>query len=128
MGTSTDAHCFACGYDAFLRLGGGMANHTWYAAWSVSWRKCSAITTANYKQSPLVCESCESTEVVPMADPAVRKGGGKAVERWGELTLTDGEYRCPRCGEFSLRFGTNAGGHTVLCPGTEHFKRTPRDQ
>ena len=24
MGISTDAHCFACGYDTFLMLGGGM--------------------------------------------------------------------------------------------------------
>jgi hypothetical protein len=111
MGTSTDAHCFACGYDAFLRLGGGMSNHTWYAAWPISCRKCSAITTANYKRSPLVCESCESTNVAPITDPAIWKGDGETVEQWAELTLTDCEYRCPRCGEFALRFGTNASGH-----------------
>jgi hypothetical protein len=50
VGTSTDAHCFACGYDTFLMLGGGMANHTTHAAWPVSCKVCSSITTANFKQ------------------------------------------------------------------------------
>ena len=29
----------------------------------------------------------------------------------GKLTLTNGRYRCPKCNQFDLRFGTNAGGH-----------------
>ena len=38
------------------------------------------------------------------------------IESWGwrdpaPLTLTDGHYRCPKCGEFELRFGTNVGCH-----------------
>src|SRR5690606_22301574 len=35
LGTTTDAHCFACGYDTFLTVGGGMTNHATYAAWPV---------------------------------------------------------------------------------------------
>jgi hypothetical protein len=111
MGSSTDAHCFACGYDTFLMLGGGMANFTTYAAWPVSCNVCSAITTANYKQSPLVCVECKSTNVIPMTDPQEWKGDGETIENWSDLTLTNGHYRCPKCGEFELRFGTNAGGH-----------------
>lgn len=111
MGTSTDAHCFACGYDTFLMLGGGRANHTTYAAWPVSCKVCSAVTTANFKQSPLVCQKCQSSNVTPMTDPQEWKGDGKVIENWGTLTLTDGYYRCPKCGEFELRFGTNVGGH-----------------
>jgi len=105
MGTSTDAHCYACGYKTFLMLGGGLANHTTYAAWPVSCKVCSAVTTANFKQSPLVCEACGGADVIPLTDPAIRKGGSEVVEGWGDLTLTDGEYKCPRCGEFALRFG-----------------------
>ena len=111
VGTSTDAHCFACGYDTFLMLGGGMTNHTTYAAWPVTCPACSAITTANYKQSPLICQKCEASNVTPIADPQLWKGDGNAIETWGELTLTDSHYRCPKCGEFELRFGTNVGGH-----------------
>jgi hypothetical protein len=40
MGSSTDAHCYNCGYDVFLMLGGGMSNHTTYAAWPVTYGKC----------------------------------------------------------------------------------------
>jgi hypothetical protein len=31
-----------------------------------------------------------------------------------DLTLTNGHYRCPKCGDFELRFGTNAGGHSMV--------------
>jgi DNA-directed RNA polymerase subunit RPC12/RpoP len=111
LGTSTDAHCFACGYDTFLMLGGSMANHATYAAWPVSCTVCSAITTANFKQSPLVCQECKSNNVIPVIDPHVWKGDGGIIERWGDLTLTDEHYRCPKCSELELRFGTNVGGH-----------------
>jgi hypothetical protein len=93
-----------------------MANHTTYAAWPVSCTVCAAITTANFKQSPLVCKGCESSDVTPLTEPQAWKGDGNVIETWGwldpdPLTLTDGHYRCPKCGEFELRFGTNVGGH-----------------
>ena len=118
VGTTTDAHCFACGYDTFLRLGGGMANHTTYAAWPVSCKMCAAVTTANFKQSPLICQACKSREVIPPTDLQWWRGDGNVVESWGmggdALTLTSGHYRCPKCGEFELRFGTNASGHAMV--------------
>ena len=114
MGTSTDAHCLACGYDTFLMLGGGMRNHTTYAAWPVACKVCSAVTTANFKQSPLMCEKCESENVTQITDRHEWQGDGKVIVTWGKLTLTDGHYRCPQCGEFELRFGTNAGGHGMV--------------
>ncbi len=91
MGTSTDAHCFACGYDTFLMLGGGMADHTTYAAWPVSCRACSSITTANFKEKPLVCSRCGSADVTPIMDPTICKGGTEIVENWGDLALIDGQ-------------------------------------
>ena len=42
------------------------------------------------------------------------KGDGKAIVNWGKLTLTNGHYRYPKCGEFELRFGTNVGGHGIM--------------
>lgn len=115
VGTTTDVHCFACGYDEFLTLGGGMANHKTHAAWPVSCKTCEAVTTANFKQSPLTCLECKSLEVIPPTDLEWWKGDGHVVESWGTggepLELNSGHYRCPKCGEFEMRFGTNAGGH-----------------
>jgi DNA-directed RNA polymerase subunit RPC12/RpoP len=112
MGTSIDAHCYSCGNDSFLRLGGGMRSYETYAAWPVSCNRCRAITTANFKESPLTCNQCGSRGVVAVSDPAIWKGGtDRILETWGELKLYDGEYKCPRCDEFALRFGTDTGGH-----------------
>jgi hypothetical protein len=82
LGTSTDAHCFACGYDTFLILGGGMMNHTTYAAWPVSCKVCSAITTANFEQTPLACEACNSTNVAQMTEPHEWNGDGEVITSW----------------------------------------------
>jgi ribosomal protein S27AE len=109
MGFSSDAHCFACGYDTVLLLGANRAIHRTYAAWPVSCESCAAVTTANFKEKPLTCAKCHSIVVQPMTDHW--KGDGEETEMWGHLKLTDGHYRCPKCSNFELRFGTNAGGH-----------------
>src|ERR1035437_3421956 len=114
MGSSSDAHCFACGDDTFLMLGGGMANHTVYAAWPVSCNVCAAVTTANFKNTSLVCEKCQTTEVIPFTDPSVWRGDGEETMRWGDLRLADGHYRCPKCAKFELRFDTDVGGHEKI--------------
>jgi len=118
MGFSTDAHCFACGYDTALRLGGGMSNHATYAAWPVICQTCSAVTTANYKQASLICEQCELGNVISVTDPRATAGDGEVVEQWGFgrdcLTLTNGHYRCPKCNATELRFGTNVGLHSLI--------------
>jgi hypothetical protein len=112
MGTTIDAHCFACGHDRFMRTGGGMANHTTYAAWPVSCKSRKAVTTANFKSSPLACLKCGSTNVEPFDAAQNYQGDGEPVSNWGDLSLTNGHYRCPACGEFALRFGTNVGKHS----------------
>jgi hypothetical protein len=114
LGTSTDAHCFACGYDTFLILGAGMMNFTTNASWPVSCKVCSAITTANFEQTPLACEACNSTNVGQMTDPHEWNGDGDVITSWGDLTLTSGHYRCPKCDKLELRFGTNEAGHQIV--------------
>lgn len=111
MGTSTDAHCFACGYDTFLMLGGGRQNHRTHAAWPVTCKGCSAVTTANFRALPLACLECGGPDVVPVTDRSQWTGDGVQTQMWGDLRLTDGHYRCPKCGVFELRFGTDAGGY-----------------
>ncbi len=114
MGHLSDAHCFACGYDTVLALGSGRADVATYAAWPISCKVCAAVTTANFEQEPLTCQGCHSTDVLPFTDPSIWKGDGEENDRWGDLTLTDGHYRCPKCSQFELRFGTNVGGHARI--------------
>lgn len=119
MGSSTDAHCFACGYDTFLMIGGGMANWTTYAAWPVSCNTCKAVTTANFKELPLICEECGSHDVISPTDLQWWKGDSDVIQSWNlmsgnGLMLTNGHYRCSNCGQFELRFGTEAGGHGMV--------------
>lgn len=90
-------------------------NHETYAAWPVSCKTCAAVTTANFKETPLVCESCNSQDIIPPTDLQWWKGDGNVIESWGvrmgrddELTLTNGHYRCPKCGKFELRFEAGA--------------------
>lgn len=118
MGSSTDVHCFACGLDEFLLIGGGLGNHQTFAAWPVSCRTCGTVTTANEKASPLTCLDCGGLDVEQFDSAANWLGDGQEVIRWGMfeggLTLTNGHYRCPRCGRFELRFGTNFGNRLPL--------------
>lgn len=111
MGSSTDAHCFACGYDTFLLIGGGMESHRENSRWPVSCRKCSAITTANYKKAPLICDECNTSEVTPIDDPSMWQGDSGTANAIGPR---DRHYRCPKCGQFELRFGTDAGEHGIV--------------
>jgi hypothetical protein len=112
MGHSASARCSACGYGAFLMLGAGRSDFKERASWPVSCATCAKITTANYYKRPLVCEACEGTEVVPLNDPSVWQGDGEQMDRWANLTLSDGHYRCPKCGKFELRF--DRGGPQVM--------------
>lgn len=104
MGTSANVRCSACGYKTSLRLGGGRANHRVYAAWPVNCDDCAETTTANFKQVPLVCRTCSGSNVAPVANDRNWVGDGKTNVNWGDLELTDGHYRCPKCDAFELRF------------------------
>jgi len=88
MGSSTDVHCSACGYNEQLLVGGGFQGQNFRP---VSCPQCVAITTANYNVRPLVCSQCKSPDI-------------------SELSETD-PCHCPKCGAFELRFGTNVGRH-----------------
>lgn len=85
MGSSTIAHCNACGYDTGqLPTGGGIRNFRTYDAEPVHCARCHEVTLANVKQSPLVCLKCGGSEVTLLP------GEGLSV--------------CPKCGKAELRF------------------------
>jgi hypothetical protein len=104
MGNSVDAKCGSCSYHGWFRTGGGKNNHTTYSAWPVVCRSCQAVSIANFKSNPLKCLKCESVEVERFDTSENWRGDGEKVVSWDNLELTDGHYRCPKCGDFELRF------------------------
>lgn len=118
---STDAHCFSCGYDTALMVGSLMSSHQVYSAGPVICEGCKAITTANFEAAELTCETCKSSNVSPVRDSANWLGDDDRNSfKWAELPLPlrelidldfPGHYKCPKCGTFELRFGTDFMGH-----------------
>jgi hypothetical protein len=84
-------------------LGAGFRTHATCAAWPVICRTCAALTTANHREAPLVCSQCKSDDVVRIAD-ARAAGDDDELNRWEDLTLTNGHYLCPKCNVMELRF------------------------
>jgi predicted RNA-binding Zn-ribbon protein involved in translation (DUF1610 family) len=106
MGVFIDAHCHNCGRDWFVMVGSNMSNDMTFAARPVACRSCKAVTTANFKESFLKCLDCGSEQVEDFHDKGNWKGDGEKIVFWDGMSLADGHYRCPHCGEFELRFGT----------------------
>lgn len=125
---SVDAHCFSCGYDTLLMIGSLLSSHDVYLAGPVCCGSCKAITTANYKGTELTCEVCKSSNVSPMRDSANWLGDDEHdVGVWVGLLLRTpgprdndhldlpGHFKCPKCCEFELRFGTDYLEHGFRC-------------
>lgn len=108
MGSSTDAHCYNCGYDVYLSIGGGMFSYLEKTDWPIHCFECKTITSTNIRISPLTCTNCKSTNVKEVQDKELYAGDGNysAITCW-ERQLTDGNYKCPKCNKFTLRYGTD---------------------
>jgi hypothetical protein len=109
MGHISSAVCHGCGYEARAVIGNSRANFRTVATFPVSCNVCKAVTSANFMKTPLTCDRCAKPDVVPFTDTSVWKGDGIPDEQWGDLTLTDGHYKCPKCSKFELRFGRASG-------------------
>ena len=81
-----------------------MASSREYSAWPVTCLDCREITSANTCKSPLVCGKCGSSNVIELQDSRTHAGDGErtVLQAW-DRKLTDGRYKCPRCGQFELR-------------------------
>lgn len=108
MGTSTDAHCYACGYDDMQLIGSGRTDMETNLRWPIICNHCQRVTTANLKASIPRCNKCESSDLSALDDPANFRGDGGAVAvRWGKMELRDFSFLCPKCSAFEMRMGTN---------------------
>lgn len=110
MGGSITAKC-SCGYEASSRTGGGMLSFHETCYWPGYCGRCRELVRVNVLSERLRCPRCRG-KVVPYDDPVLcGRVGSEEVTHWrGEelvgriLSLHNGDYLCPRCGEYSLRF------------------------
>ena len=109
MGSSVIAKC-TCGFETPpLMIGGGMMNFMEFCAFPAYCAKGSHLVTVNMFDNPLRCSKRHKAPPVPYIDESLTKERGvKIVAEWNfedrELELTDGQYFCPSCHEFTMTF------------------------
>ena len=111
MGSQVSATC-QCGLRATTLIGGGMFNFETMCCFPCLCERCRTVVEVNLLAKQRRCPQCNSKKVVPYDDPALcERAGDSEVASWNipgprgrELTLTNGNYRCPQCGQMTLRF------------------------
>lgn len=115
MGLQISAVC-SCGVMADVQVGGGMSDFTTTCHFPCLCNNCHNIVQTNLLAKDIQCTDCRSHDVIPYDDPRlVGTAGGRNVAEWNmqdslgrELVLTDGTYKCPKCGEMSLTFNDDS--------------------
>ena len=111
MGSAVQAKC-ECGYEEEFMIGGGMTTFHKLCLFPCLCRDCQQIVQANLLDTPAICPECKGVTVEPYdQEELCEQRGGEHVASWSpegplgrELGLTDGEYYCPSCDTFRLRF------------------------
>jgi hypothetical protein len=112
MGNILRAAC-GCGFQTdALFLGGGMMNFTTYCGAPALCSGCGELHVLNYLDPRPSCPEC-GRDVSFYNDPQLRSelnagDSSEPVFSWrletGTFVLADGLFRCPRCGNFDMRF------------------------
>lgn len=111
MGKEVLARC-GCGVETPVAIGGGMLNFTTTCYFPCLCDACHGVVQANLLAKPVRCPNCQADNPIPYDDPRLCDAPGKRqVAQWcmqhqlgRDLMLTDGNYRCPKCGNMTLRF------------------------
>jgi len=115
MGSQVDATC-ACGLEATINIGGGMATFMTTCYFPCLCSKCRDVVQVNLLAKRRRCPHCRAGNLIPYDDPELSQDrGDEIIAEWNmedelgrNLVLTDAHYKCPRCGEFSLVFSPGA--------------------
>lgn len=116
MGSIINAHC-DCGFDKNeMFLGGGMMNFMKYCNYPFYCENCSILFEGNVFDKKLKCPKCNKDHVSSYDTKKTYSSEEKeTVFDWNvmdeigrKLELTDENYFCPGCREFTLRF-SNCG-------------------
>ena len=110
MGLQVMASC-RCGVEASFSIGGGMRDFTTVRYFPCLCEECRDIVQVNLFEKPAKCQDCGNV-VIPYDSRKLSGSKGQYIvadwnvrEQLGRtLKLTDGTYKCPRCGEMTLRF------------------------
>jgi len=111
MGSEVRATC-ECGLDTRILIGGGMENFISTCYFPCLCEACHDIVPVNLIAKRKRCPKCRGTKLIPYDDLRLSGlPGERTVAEWnvreqlgGELRLTDGSYKCPKCHELTLRF------------------------
>jgi hypothetical protein len=111
MGSEVVAKC-DCGVGGVILIGGGMMDFTTTCFFPCLCENCHSVVQVNLLSKAMRCPRCRAPNPIPYDDPRLAESPGKHhVAEWNmedrlgrELVLTDGKYRCPKCGKMSLEF------------------------
>jgi hypothetical protein len=104
MGSSVIASC-PCGEEAEIMVGGGMLDYETNFRFPCCCEKCHSLVVTNILSEKLRCPKCKASDLIPYTDPRLEgEKGEHEVVQWGECTLTNGAYICPKCKKPTLRF------------------------
>lgn len=115
MGSQVIAKC-QCGLETYIMIGGGEADFGTICYFPCFCEHCNNVVQVNLRAKQRRCPKCKSSKVIPYDDPRLSESTGtNTVASWNmemqlgkELELTDGNYKCPKCGQMTLRF-TDSG-------------------
>lgn len=65
---------------------------------------CNSLVNANMLDRPLFCPKCSTSDLIPYDDLKLNPVGNKQVGGDRVSRLKDGQYFCPGCKCWSLRF------------------------
>ena len=111
MGSDVIAEC-QCGLKTNIMIGGGMMNFMDTCYFPCLCQSCQDVVEVNLLAKEASCPKCKTTEVIPYDDPSLSEGEeGYIVAGWNmeealgrKLSLTSKNYKCPQCGQMTLRF------------------------
>lgn len=119
MGSQVNAFC-ECGFRSSSLIGGGMHSFMTTCYFPCLCERCRDIVQVNLIPTKILniitkkirCPECRSTKIIPYDSPELTDSTGAInVVSWPpikkkgrRLVLTDGKYKCPKCGEMSLQF------------------------
>ncbi len=111
MGSEVKAKC-SCGVEADILIGGGMMDFMTTCFFPCLCEKCHNIVQVNLLAKRRRCPKCKTSNPIPYDDTRLSESPGQDhVATWNmqeqlgrELILTDGKYRCPKCGKMALEF------------------------
>ena len=114
MGGIVVATC-PCGTNGSIRIGSGMAGPR-PCYFPCLCEHCFAVVEVDLLAKRKECPQCKSTKILPYDDPTLTENAGKGREltSWDmeeyvgrNLILRDKNYKCPQCGQLSLRFAVD---------------------